>query len=148
MPYNNTKKNYISIIVLPVLLIFTFSSAALAKKPAKNLVGVWAGVVTDKSADEIDTDLTINAVSDENSLHQYSLHYGSPRNCRLEAVKIFTDSTVIKLKFNESSGGFCDKFYNGKMTIEKKDDNYLNILVEKKSSGFKETAILIKTSRK
>lgn len=145
MPYNNTRKNHIAIIVLPMLMIVTLCSAALASNLAKNLAGVWTGVVTNEKEGDIATDLTIKAAIDGNSSDKYSLHYGPPRNCRLEAVKISTDGAVTKLKFNEASGGFCDKLYNGNMTIEIKDDNLLNLLVEKKSFGFKETAILTKT---
>ena len=148
MPYNNTKTSYITIIVLPMLLIFTLCSAALASDLTKNLAGVWSGVVTDEKAGDIATDLTVKAAIDGHGSDQYSLHYGPPRNCRLEAVKTSTDGAVTKLRFNEANGGFCDKLYNGNMTIEMKDDNHLNLLVEKKASGFKETAILIQTSKK
>ena len=143
MPCYNTRTSSSIIMILPMLVIFTWYSAALAESPNQNkgsLTGIWTGIVKDK---DIKAEVTIKPPEDNNDYLQYSLHYGVPRSCLLKAEELsVNEDGLISLLFNEASGGFCDKLYHGMMTITISDDNHLSVLIKSRSEKFKETAVL------
>jgi len=134
-------------MILPMLVIFTMCSVALASSPVQktdSLTGTWTGIIKDKNGADLKADFTIKPAEDNTDSIQYSLHYGVPRSCRLIAEEFSEKDSLITLRFNEASGGFCDELYHGTMTITISDDNYLSVQIKSKSGEIEETAILEK----
>ena len=143
----NTRTSSSIFIILPMLVIFTMCSVALASSPVQktdSLTGTWTGIIKDKDGAELKADFTIKPAEDNNDSLQYSLHYGVPRSCLLTAEELSVTDSLITLLFNDASGGFCDKLFHGKMTITISDDNHLSVLIKSKSGEIEETATLEK----
>lgn len=117
------------VILMPILLALIVSCDAEEVRSAKS--NVWSGVVEDKDDGPIKTELSISSGA-------YTLHYGVPRSCRLQGEEVSADTKMIILRFRESSGGFCDRLYQGRMTIDTSQQNKWSALVERKPVGFEE----------
>lgn len=138
------KKTRLSIIMtLMMFVIFTLSSVTLEAandiQNVEGLAGTWSGIIKGK---DVKADFTIKPSKDNNGPDQYSLHYGAPRNCLLEAEELDKNVSVITLIFNKASGGFCDKLYNGKMVVTVNNDDNLSVLITSRSGDIEESAIL------
>jgi len=138
-----TKTRLSIIMTLLMFVIFTLNSVTLAAANdilnAEGLAGIWSGVI---KGEDVRADFTITPSKDNNGPDQYSLHYGAPRTCRLEAEELSKSDSDIRLIFNEANGGFCDRLYHGKMVISVDNDDNLSVLITSRSGDIKESAIL------
>jgi len=139
----NSKTRLSIIMTLLMFVIFTLNSVTLEAANdilnAEGLAGTWSGIIKDE---DVRADFTITPSKDNNGPDQYSLHYGAPRTCRLEAEELDKNVSVITLIFNKANGGFCDKLYNGKMVVTVNNDDNLSVLITSKPGDIEESAIL------
>lgn len=130
-----------SLLLFPILITLVFVAPLLEARP--NLSGTWSGIVTDSKDGAVKVVLTIESDDKSNAL-RYFLHYQSPRTCRLKAEELLAEEDNLILKFNEANGGFCDKLYNGMMTITIENRKQLSALIESKSKKISESVTLKK----
>lgn len=124
-------------VVLLIPIILTLIVSCDAEETQLGTTTVWSGVVEDKNDGPIKAELSISS-------RGYTLHYGVPRSCRLKGEEVSADAKKIILRFKESSGGFCDKLYQGSMAIDISDQNKWLVLVERKPVDFEERFFLKK----
>lgn len=142
---NNIKKNthiagtMISLIST-FMILFTANVYAAPSYKDIQQTGSWSGITTDKNDEDIKAILEIEQASNDG--YKYTLIYKSPRSCRLKAEELSADDNVLKLKFFEANGGYCDKLYKGKITLTIENKNTISALIEQKSKNIKETARL------
>jgi len=145
MPFY-TKKNSLLIFMGLVFITLTVSMALAASPLQKNLTGKWTGIVTDEKDGIVAIDLTIKPDANAQNAYIYSLHYGTPKKCRLETEELSVEDNIIILKFKSATDlKYCMVLYkdNATLTITVKKDNKLDLLIESRS-GFKQTTTLKK----
>lgn len=142
----NIKFQRFSLIVKFVLITMIFlSTASCDEYQAQEFIttnDLWVGVVQDEQAGPIRVELTLKSQDGQTNTVAYSLHYGVPRSCRLDAEEIMKQGTTVTLKVKTTSGGFCDQLYQGVMAIDKENSSTWSTSVEKPSIRFKENFIL------
>jgi len=128
------------------LMTLTILMVLAASPLQDNLTGKWTGIVTNDKDGDIAVDLTIKPDADSQSSYIYSLHYGTPKSCRLKTEEQSVDDNIIVLKFKGASDlKYCMQLFkdNATLTITVKKDNKLNLLIESRF-GFKQTSTLKK----
>ena len=141
-----TKKNSWLIFMALVFITLTFSMTLTASPLQDDLIGKWTGIVTDEKDGIVAIDLTIKPDANTQNAYIYSLHYGTPKKCRLETEELSVEDNTIILKFKGASDlKYCMVLFkdNATLTITVKRDNKLNLLIESRS-GFKQTTTLKK----
>ncbi len=115
-------------------LVTAVSLASLAvAKDAKvsQIVGNWHGMYKHEKQGRMAVGLTIK--EDERSGDmEYLLHYGDPRSCLLTAKPTGVEGDVFYFRFNEASGGFCDKLFRGEMYLQLDGEGNLDVTVQRK----------------
>ena len=144
MSYKSAKKISIRML-LPLLLIFSILSFATivnggGTSNEPDFIGIWKGVITTEEGKKTPVDLTVKAKNASSSI-TYSFHYGPPRSCRLDAVKVSQDSTFLSLVFDNTSGGFCDKLFNKEMTMKLLDEQSIDVSIQMPDSSLEETTL-------
>lgn len=131
MTFTKLIRNFITprALLIPIILMLTISCDA--EEVQINKSTVWVGVVEDSIDSPVKAELTFSS-------GRYTLHYGVPRSCRLTGEEVSADEREIILRFKESTGGFCEKLYQGRMTIDISNQNKWLALVERKPIDFAE----------
>lgn len=117
--------------VLVVSILLALITACNGEESLADSTEVWSGVVEDEKDGPIRAELSFKD-------NKYSLHYGVPRSCRLEGEQVTADARQIILRFKGATGGFCEKLYQGSLTIDVSDGQEWQALVQSKSIAFTE----------
>ncbi len=105
-----------------------------------DLAGEWMGFV-ENNGEKIKTTLKVESAGGGGKT--YSLHYGPPRSCKLEAEAITEEKEdPVELALKEASGGFCDKLWRGKMTLERQSKKSLLMVIKSKTGAIDESSTL------
>jgi len=140
------KKLNLLILMALVFMTFTGSMAISASSLQNNLTGKWTGVITDEKDGMVAVDLTIKPDTNTPNSYNYSLHYGTPKSCRLETEELFVDDNKIVLKSKGANDlKYCMVLFkdNATLTITVNKNSKLSLLIESRS-GFKQTTTLKK----
>jgi hypothetical protein len=110
MLYLNRK----SLFIGTTLLLFATGAAMAAQTQP---TGTWSGVARNEKSDRI----RVEASFDKKAAH---LHFGEPRNCKIEASYIETDADGSDYAFKPTTNGgdFCQKLYPGNLIATSTDN--------------------------
>ncbi len=140
-----SRDSYCRIFVICIMWLFLSSAGLCVAGTARcdlksaNLAGNWKGVLIESGEDRIPVDLHVTTERDEPGCE---LDYGPDRNCSLEAVGAGSDEKTFYFRFKDSDGGWCDRLINGKMSLEIKDRNSLDLDVQNASGSVNESVEL------
>jgi hypothetical protein len=124
-------------LLLSALLLMNWAACAA---PESTLAGKWRGFITESDQRRIRVDLTVKPTM------ECTLHYGATRRCQLEAESAGSEGNLHHFRFKESNGGFCDKLFNGAMSLKVNPDGTLTLRVWCTDKGIDESVGLEKQS--
>ena len=114
-----------------VTAISLSSFAAARDADITQILGNWHGMYKHETQGRMAVGLTIKE-NDSSGSMEYLLHYGDPRSCLLTAKPTGVEGDVYYFRFNEASGGFCDKLYKGEMYLQLDGKGNLDVTVQRK----------------
>ncbi len=133
-------------LLLALLLVSSLISSALAadaRPSAADFIGSWSGVITTPQ-DKNPVDLVVAATEKNRSSISFALSYGAPRSCTLNGVITELENNSLDFVIDEASGGFCDEFWKGSLSLKLRDDKRVDLKLQKPAKGPKEEALLTK----
>jgi len=130
-------------LLLTQLLLLCVACVSTAQTKESDFYGTWEGVV---SSTEIHADLHAPWQQQEKQKIIFHLHFGADRNCWMDAQSVQLKGQILQLEIKETSGGYCDGYWNGSMNLELLGDKQLKVKLEKPAKGLREQFELRKTA--
>lgn len=126
--YGIVKKTIMALSFLAIIVVVTSfgSGCSAGGDPERDtgFQGTWTGTV--KASDDKISGMTLTLLSPGKATKDNStLIYGSPRGCTL-TVKQKVKDNDREYSITDSSGGPCDKFLDGALSLRKQGDNALS----------------------
>jgi len=126
-------------LLLAVALLAMAVSSGVAA--SSDLTGEWEGQFQSNGR-PIQVIMSVAAPNDSGKVAP-KIHYGSPRNCRIDFEAGRVDpSKPIFFGILKVNGGYCLKFLDGYMRIQFSAPTSIDVTVSSKSGGLQETVTL------